>query len=790
MKRTNILRIIISLIIIFCIVGMNMSVVYASLVSGAQAESGAYTPPPTPPDTTQTPIPTPTPTPTPDPGPQTITHTITSMEYISGNVYEYLGNESTEAGKDAEEKREGIEDVIVICKDSGGNEVGRTRTNSDGSWGFNITKNGTYSIEYLYGNLDGIDLNDENKVKNVLKYNGQDYLASKIETPGATATESTTVNIGDDYTAERWEIQESEKGVSQVFLTIDCSYSMRKDKIKINGTEKTKLAVAVESAEQLVHELLNSGENIYVGLVFFSGTSYWSHELSKNETSLNKTLETIRDNGWYTHNTDITAAFNKTMESFWSENNRYMILISDGIPTKCDEKGIETYYNESKAETIAKLEKIKQYTKEKVEEVRKEGLKLVSLFTLSEEETETREWVKDIFGESDELKLIDDDGDKVEDYIKEEIKDYIIKESETHETTTTYKVAQGYEDAERNKQISENFSRFEYKNNKLFNLIQNYKSSDAEDAKTLSNLTYGKVIGGKGYTIDIHSDAEAKGPDPVTDEDGNILYYTQTVVVHSGYDNQNLYLAKKPQFSLALDIDATGLRVILLNNSIKYEETRDIGSKEGFVRSMDDQAIYGATVQIEYTARIRNNSPIKCTYLELINYLPDGFEFVGKSNSATKIETVNLKDLYDNENIAQNVYETYKNRNAIKITLDNIEISADGFYDVKFTCSRKISSFDDLDYVTDIGEILAYENNANRRMTILGESNSQEVLIGMYPANNNVLGAEMDWSESSEVSLIPPTGITADMENIIKLSLVGLVILAVTIIKLRKRKNK
>lgn len=62
-------------------------------------------------------------------------------------------------------------------------------------------------------------MNNKDKVKSVLKYNGQDYIT--IKTPEKMSST--------DVRSE--EIIEGGKGVAQVIIALDCSYGMRTTKV-------------------------------------------------------------------------------------------------------------------------------------------------------------------------------------------------------------------------------------------------------------------------------------------------------------------------------------------------------------------------------------------------------------------------------------------------------------------------------------------------------------------------------------------------------------------------------
>ena len=134
---------------------------------------------------------------------------------------------------------------------------------------------------------------------------------------------------------------------------------MRTTQVVVNGEAKTRLQIAADSAKQLINSLISSGENIYVGLVFLSGTNYRAVSLTKNIEILSKALDEIVNNGWYTPNTNILGALNKAKDSFYNNDknnsNRYIVLISDGIPTS---DGTTQVYRDESEQILRKKYKI------------------------------------------------------------------------------------------------------------------------------------------------------------------------------------------------------------------------------------------------------------------------------------------------------------------------------------------------------------------------------------------------------------------------------------------------
>ena len=145
------------------------------------------------------------------------------------------------------------------------------------------------------------------------------------------------------------------------------SVSMCEGKIIIDGTEKTRLEASIDAARVLIHDLLDEGDNIYIGIIAFAGQCFRAASLTKNEDYLNESLDLIlsyTEETWYGW-TDITEALQKAYDSFYIDEsdpdylehcNRNIVLISDGIPTRAGENKI--YREDSDDLILSKLQDV------------------------------------------------------------------------------------------------------------------------------------------------------------------------------------------------------------------------------------------------------------------------------------------------------------------------------------------------------------------------------------------------------------------------------------------------
>lgn len=755
-------------IVFILLIEILCTVSYAGFLDGVRGESGTYTPPPTPSDSPQT---KPSTTPSEgNSGPSIPTETITCYTSISGNVYEDLGyaNIGTGGSDDTRDNDNPIEGVTVNLM-SGGGVVASQVTGPDGSYEFRPSP-GTYSLQFIYGDTSNIDKNNTALMQKALKYNGQDYIT--VSVPGKEEYLDT----------ERIEIEQSGKGALQFFIALDCSSSMRYTDVEYNGEIRSRLDIAVEAAKQLCSTLIDSGDNIYIGLVFFSGTSYRAVSLTKDLTLLYSALDDINNNDWYTANTNLVGALDKAYESYYNntdDSNRYLAVISDGVPTS--DGNTETYYNDSDDTLYSKLDTISETTAAKLDEIRSNGVKVISLITYSEDPKED-EYVQKIFnnGHSTVFQPIED-GYKTADIIKQALKDYLISHTEEKYYSSSHTVLAGYEDAGRREEVDAQFDLMNYNNTIMFDQIENYNSQEV--AQELSDKTYMVVNGGENYTITSvpnPSRIEITETDPDTGETKvvKIIQY-----VEAAYSGRNLVLAQRPGFSLVTDITATGLRVILQNGQQIGVQTRDPGSDFPIIQTLDKELAQGTTIQIEYTITIKNDSSIQCDYLELINYLPTKFVYdpdtklitAEGTNGDTGWESISLDDLLAQNLVTQETVDKFRLNSALKLTLDNAGQGENGFYiapggeyTIKYVVSRIIGGYNDIEN-PDYGiasEVLGYKNQANRRMTYTVGAQVAHQLAGAYPGDSQ----DMDYSDEStnEVIVIPPTGKEENYKEVLK----------------------
>ncbi len=754
---------------------------YASLAGGAQSESG------------------PSPSYTPGDaggggGPSTPGSTSVATEqtvyiphyiYIDGTIYDKSTNDSELVDED----RKGVPGAIVEATD--GSEVITPKSGH-----YHLTPSpGEQTVNVTYGDVSVVD-ETEFTVSDILTYNGYDYYVPSVIKNHYTLIKKSVI---------KEEIINSREGAAQVFLLMDASISMRNTIINVNGTSMTKLQYAVNSAKILVHDLLEDGDNIYLGIVVYAGTNYRAASLTKDEAYLMKILDEVAaiHDGCLAGCTNIVDALDKAEKSFYYDEsdpdylehcNRNIVLLTDGVPSSDGTTCV--YCDESEAETLYKLYNIiGPNTRKKVRQVQNEGIKIMSLFTHTDDQEEI-DFINTIFDTVDYFKMASDEVDLAE-LIKNDIKKWITEQlREIDYFMPEDRTIEGYEDSERREQVDGYFDNFFYNNvddnqylsfkSILFKETNNNTQDITDEAQLLSDKTKMYVVLG-----DYHIDPPANPADNYDEVETRYLddgtpyeFTTHYVHINVGYDNQDMCVQRRQEFPLKVESTVTGLKIILNDNTVLSLKTAEFGSTEPLMEVIDEVICQGATIEVEYTIKVKNNSSITCDHLELINYNPEGFLFSPDYELLTEKGTnrdylwmgVGVADCYEEGYIDDDTYNQFDgNWPTAVLTRDNQGLGDDGFYiapggeyTVKLTAARVIAAESDKDLpcnLEDHVEVLGYGNKANRRMSYTkkfsGASYTSK-LVGYYPGN---LKDQDHALASNPVFVVPPTGAVLSSTN-------------------------
>lgn len=747
---------------------------------------------------------------------------------IKGNVYdEGIINKN---GKYEEERNRypGIEDVTVKLLNEDETYTGYSvRTDENGNYSFSGISLGNYKVQFEVGNIEGIDQRDKTKIKNVLKYNGQDYQVSRL--PSSEGTDTT-------YSLTEKEIITMGKNAIQVMLLLDCSNSVRYTTVKMyDGTEKTRLEIEVEATKKLIERLLNADEGIYITLVFFDGDNHYralKYGLSRNQDDMYYALDHAKDvipiGG-----TDIETALNVANESFVcadKENtNRVIALVTDGMPTGCS-KGI-IWSDDSPSIVDLKLKMIEECTRNRLKELKDDGIKIMSLVVNSEDEEE-QEYINNIFNdETTNLHLNIDDGDQMAEAIEKELNKTITTEFETEEIENVihWEIEYGSDkDRQRYIDIANNFKQFRWSNTSKFKVLDDYDgTNEAYDrARQLSNDTYFTVTSKGTYTIE---DKPAEWTETKKDPDtGKVIKRIHYVAEADSY-TADLALAKRTAAELNIVQYISALRVTLQNGQEVYFQTRDNNNKDlPLICDIDNELVRGATAEIEYTIKITSPTAMIYNELKFIDYLPEGYLYDENKRLLTEkgtnskywdriidFEEEKFDDEYFNKSEeTEKIREKYsKQMDVISKGLSMGNEGETNTCTLKLVISQQISDAFDADNVSKNNEAEVYsyetynpiatipetdfENGTPRRMTasisktvLASQINPVDTrdlgsLISLYAGSFD--GLDFIRKTTNTAAIVPPTGKIHNFKNVI---MPTLVVLGVTILLIIRKEIK
>ena len=722
------------------------------------------------------------------------------VRWIEGHVYEDDGN-SSELVTPTQKPVPGV----LVGTTTSSNF--KTITDKNGFYKMDLSA-GNYKVNFKYGDLAALDsryssLNSELTIGDIMKYNGHDYSVSDF-------SEATIY----DYSVIRREIIDSGKGASQVFLLIDASYSMKHTNVSIGGVVKTKLQHAIDSAKVLISDLLAEGDNIYIGIVAYAGNCYRAAGLTKDEAFLMDILDDIPnkpDNTW-AGGTDIKQALIKAEQSFYIDEsdpdyldhcNRSIVIVSDGIPTSVNGPeppyGDFIYIGQDPTEAFNVLiNRVGPQTREEIEKLKNdEKINIMTLISDTNDPDEV-EFLNSVYDGCVDLFKIAEDEEDLARIIKEDIKEWIIDQlEEVTVFNNNSQVITGAEDSDRREEVDNLFNyKFFYDANltlseeKLSPKTVIFKKALNATTKTTDVETLAAKTSMTAHTTEaIHIDPPPslfalvyENRDEVetrTRADGStyeVTVHHRIVEVGATLD---MYLQRRQEFPLRTDITATGLRIILNDGEVLSVQTKDFGDATPIMEVIDDDIAHGATIEVEYTIRVKNNSSLQCNHLELLAYVPEEFIFSPERDlitekgtnkkyswSSNKMESLHTEGYIEDEAFKE--YGEYQIQGAVCV-LDNEGKGQDGFfiapggeYTTKLVVTRVVSNAEDVpNTINGAVEVMGYKNNGNRRMTFANTNEDPltgsviNALEGYYPGDVS----DVDYSVSTNpVFVLPPTG--------------------------------
>lgn len=729
------------------------------------------------------------------------TVSIPSYVGIEGYVKENVESvNSTKIGKENDEARVDstevpLRDVTVKYVDNAGREFSTT-TDGDGKYQFGIDKlesgEHTYHIEYTYPNtskeeINSIDNVDAAKIiQQKLKYNGQDYMGGESKKD---------FNI----------IKKSGKSAAQVYLVLDCSYSMDTE-IEIkenNNTYKiTKLEIEKQIAKNIINSLLTGEKNIYIGLVVFTGVCYRRVALTNNVDTLTNALDgeiEFSDKGY----TNILGALDKANESFINSDantsNKYMFLLSDGLPTSDGNKENTLYrvdYSSPDAASLiaendAKLEKIAQNTKTKLENIENnDKVKVFSVITKQDLEDEKDEnMLYNIFknNKNSEYNRFYD-VDNITNVSKEIVKDFEEYVKESIETINH----EGYSlnVAGRDK-IKDNFETFTYENTNCFQALDmEIKTSNLEEFKEYAKKLFDKTsitITSKECTANLYCNPLPEpNPKVETNEDGEVVHKTYYVQSEVWLTAPDIYLTKLPQYTITPKISVTGLAVVASTGTVIDRQVTTTEEAENLISTIEKDLLYGSTAVVRYTVDVTNTSLYNDTKtVSILFYVPDGFTCDTKSVSAVGIGENNKKQKLNITKITSLTADTIddsdikgllskkaikkiregngseQHTSAIAVTVQvkddsHYVLPTNGSIKININTTKLLGNDEEMSYGAD-AEILSYSNDSFKRIEYKAKASSSAISQVAVAGNGST--EEKDYTKTSNRGIILlPTG--------------------------------
>lgn len=182
-----------------------------------------------------------------------------------------------------------------------------------------------------------------------------------------------------------------EDKAADIVLLVDTSASMSNNSVTVNGVETTRKDLVIDSAKQLVEKILANKKDTNIGIVGFStstepteeGTekdaTIITEELTDDLDTLTSAIDTLAttETG---DRTDIEIGLDTADKllntSTNSSANKYIIVLTDGVPNTAAGVQVDLYTNASA-----------DPTKEKLLELKNKGINLISmLISISDNE--------------------------------------------------------------------------------------------------------------------------------------------------------------------------------------------------------------------------------------------------------------------------------------------------------------------------------------------------------------------------------------------------------------------
>lgn len=825
-------RFLIILIIMMCLSSYINILVYAT---------SEFPPPPPGSGTTSTVEPSPTPDAPTRPVPDTETRVRTTT--ISGKIQEQseardhqeIGN-NEHTPSTPNNSFQGVDGINLNLTLNGNSYT--TTTDSQGNYVFNITPfSGThigYTIKYNLPNINESDIrncsiSDVENIQKKLKYNAQDYSESRTEF--------------------RNSIEISGRGIAQVFLLLDCSVSMKEDSVQFQDPEThetstiSKLDFEKRVAKKIIDNLLTSDKNIVVGLVVFTGESYRRVSLTKDKNTLYQALDSDI-NFEEIYYTNICGALNKAYESYANNNidtsNRYVFILSDGLPTWDGVEENRLYSSDSDSKKNSTLRIIYQNTANMLKHFKDDKhIKIYSVITTAGLNVSEIQEIDRIYNNSTNHIIVENLNSLTNSTFLNEFEGFV--QSAIQPYNTEYSI-----ENTRPQIIQDNFKDFIYGNTYYFEALTMSVDNNIDLDKFKDYAI--KLLRATQYTVEINGTADfynqslprissnilrdvsynsANTELIVTtyyedhDRYGNVIrgaqatqkrYVLESVTIPAGTST----LKQQPAFEINPSITITSLAPQASNGIFLDTQTTQINSEETLYTTIPENLLWGTKTNLEFTVGIKNHSYFNdnTNNFRLLVYLPSNFRYEENSMKISKqlgipqnlniseIQTLNtntLESLKINKKLPSNSdkieqalhnNQTVLSFNIKPETEPSFQFLSSGELYITFNAYKFLTDGNDtLIYNSDV-EVLNYSNNAYRRSIYRATESNQLTLA--VAGNQN--GAEQDYDSSNDAVILIPTGKNKSLKKyyyiIAGLALLLLIISTTLIIIIKKKKSK
>lgn len=367
-----------------------------------------------------------------------------------------------------------------------------------------------------------------------------------------------------------------------------------------------------------------------------------------------------------------------------------------------------------------------------------------------------------------------------------------------------------------------------YSSDKWYVISENNRYSDAIDDMTQRNAGMPNVVNNATINNNIYTKTTAEaftaniniGVEHTSADTQVAAWYDNTgKLVHqefiNNYTNIDFGIIEKPKNSIETSKEITYMILKTEKDETLVEgNPSDINAKLQYVRSgldgivpveIDTDLLHGATLELEYTITVKNTSEVDydsqayyyygikegqiktITVNNIVDYMDSEMVFDEEKNSEDW-ELVTLDQLRASGYISEEVYNTMKpNESQFVVSklkqkpveqnkLANIKIGSDNAKSVKLYASKLLASKDEIT-IENFAEV----------SEIAGSRPFENAVPGNYNPTTSPASPNESDDDTVKLIIMPPTGNNINIVTYVITSIVGLSILIVGIILIRKK---